>query len=122
MRFLIHTYWIGPLGHEVKSLESMTISPNGDTAGFLGPSGSLHLLSTRTKQWNMHLRMNSAARAIAFLGDNTLLSSGLDADVYVWDIRRPGKCINRYISSVLCIFPVILPVVVIRWLRYPSIQ
>eukprot|EP01036_Dinobryon_divergens_P023637 gene23637-32007_t len=86
----------GPLGHDVKSLESMTISPSGDTAGFLGPNGSLHLLSTRSKQWNMHLRMNSAARSISFLGDHTLISSGLDADVYVWDIRRPGKCINRF--------------------------
>lgn len=79
----------------------MTISPSGDTAGFLGPSGSLHLLSTRSKQWNMHLQMNSAARAISFLGDHTLISSGLDADVYVWDIRRPGKCINRYGSMIL---------------------
>lgn len=86
----------GPLGFEVKSLERMVVAPDGDTACFLGASGYLHLFSQRSKQWSMNLKMNSAARSAVFIGEHAIATSGLDAEIYIWDIRRPGKCLNRF--------------------------
>ena len=40
--------------------------------------------------------MNTAARSAVFTDENTLISSGLNADVYKWDLRMNGRCLSRF--------------------------
>ena len=47
----------------------------------------------------MELKQNCSVRSINFLEENTLLSSGYDADMYLWDLRYTGRCVNRFIHE-----------------------
>ena len=85
----------GPSGRGVKSLEYMSVSPEGRMLAFRGASGYIHLCSGASKQWCMELKMNTAVRAHCFIDDMHLASSGLDADVYIWDLRKTGRCVAR---------------------------
>ena len=89
----------------LKSHEVMCASPSGLRVAFAGAGGYVHVVCGRLKTWQMDVKMNCACRAIAFVDDHTLVSSGLDADVYVWDLRqRPGaatsgalgRCVARF--------------------------
>jgi hypothetical protein len=79
----------------VKSLEHMTVSPDGKHAAFLGASGYVHVLAPRSQQWVASVKMNTAARASSFVGEHWLFTSGLDAEVYLWDLRKTAKCVAR---------------------------
>ena len=86
----------GLMGHGLKSHEHLIMSPEGTKLAFLGASGYIHVACGRQKTWMMDLKMNSAARAGAFLNEQTLVTSGLDADVYTWDLRMQGRCLSRF--------------------------
>ena len=45
--------------------------------------------------WTHHLKMNSGTRSATFLNDHTVVTSGVDADIYLWDLRQSGRCMNR---------------------------
>lgn len=70
----------------LKTLERMTVSPNGVWVVFVGQEGSIHLVDARSKQWVWEGKMNCSVRAAQFLDNRTLLTSGFDAEVYYWDI------------------------------------
>lgn len=61
-----------------------------------------HFLSGASKQWAMEVKLNTAVRSHCFLDELTLATSGLDADVYIWDLRKTGRCVARYEK---CDFP-----------------
>ena len=42
-----------------------------------GAGGYVHIVCGRLKTWQMDLKMNSSCRAIAFLDEDTLSSSGI---------------------------------------------
>lgn len=85
------------MGRDVKSLEDMAVSPLGSMLAFQGASGHIHIASGRSKAWAMDLKMNTSVKALAFLDETTLVSSGLDADVYLWDLRmNSGRCVQRF--------------------------
>ncbi len=86
----------GLMGKSLKSYENMFVSPNGSRIAFLGTSGYIHLACGKQKTWQCDLKMNTAARSAAFVDENTLFSSGLDADVYKWDLRMNGRCLSRF--------------------------
>lgn len=86
----------GLMGHGLKSHEHMLVSPEGTRLAFLGASGYIHLACGRQKTWVMDLKMNTAARSGAFLSEHVLVTSGLDADVYTWDLRMQGRCVARF--------------------------
>jgi hypothetical protein len=46
----------------------------------------------------MEVKMNTAVRSHCFLDDVTLATSGVDADVYIWDLRKTGRCVARCVS------------------------
>ena len=97
----------GLMGRGLKSHESMCVSPGGGKIAFAGAAGYTHICDGRTKTWfsdvkvdspiyvcaSMYCRlwsfvqMNSSVRSLAFVDETTLLTSGLDANVYVWDLR-----------------------------------
>lgn len=79
----------------MKSLEHMACSPEGSLLAFRGASGYVHLCSGASKQWNMEVKMNTAVRSHCFLDELTLATSGVDADVYIWDLRKTGRCVAR---------------------------
>jgi len=85
----------GPAGRGVKSLEHMAASPEGSLLAFRGASGYVHLCSGASKQWSMEVKMNTAVRSHCFLDELTLATSGVDADVYIWDLRKTGRCVAR---------------------------
>ena len=99
LQFHISIYFIsilqGPPGFGLKSLEKMVLSPDGTNAALLGSGGSTHILNTRSKGWTHHLKMNSGTRSATFLNDHTVVTSGVDADIYIWDLRQSGRCMNR---------------------------
>jgi U3 small nucleolar RNA-associated protein 18 len=82
-------------GKDVKSLEKMSVSPSGSRLAFQGAAGHIHIADGVSKNWIMDLKMNTAARSMTFLNDNTLCTSGVDAQVYLWDTRAVGRCITR---------------------------
>jgi len=86
----------GPPGREVKSLEHMTISPKGEKLAFRGASGYIHICNGTTKQWMMELKMNTSVRSMSFIDDLNLVTSGLDSDIYLWDLRMSGRCLQRF--------------------------
>jgi U3 small nucleolar RNA-associated protein 18 len=44
----------------------------------------------------MDLKMNTAVRSCTFLDELTMVTSGLDADVYIWDLRKTGRCVSKF--------------------------
>jgi U3 small nucleolar RNA-associated protein 18 len=86
----------GLMGKSLKSHENMIVSPNGSKIAFAGAAGYIHILCGKLKTWIMDLKMNTAVRSLFFLDEMTLVTSGLDADVYTWDLRNNGRCIKRF--------------------------
>jgi len=86
----------GPVNRGLSSLEHMTASSDGKMLAFRGSSGYVHICSGNTKQWISEIKMNSAVRSHCFLNDHLMATSGLDADVYVWDLRKTGRCVSRF--------------------------
>ncbi|KAJ2356147.1 U3 snoRNP protein [Coemansia erecta] len=81
---------------KLKSLEFMHGSVEGDRLAFMGNSGQIHLVSARTKQFVHTLPMNGAVRDVSFTADgNYLWSTGLDNEVYQWDLRQ-NRCLSRW--------------------------
>lgn len=65
----------------------MCVTPSGSHIAFAGAGGYVHIVCGRLKTWQMDVKMNCACRAISFADEHTLVTSGLDAEVYVWDLR-----------------------------------
>ena len=86
----------GPMGKGLKSHEGMTVSPEGSRIAFSGAGGYTHVLCGRHKTWQMDVKSNSAVRSACFADENTLYISGLDADVYQFDLRMHGRCLSRF--------------------------
>lgn len=87
-----------PAGSQTKTLESMEVSPEGSKMAFLGSEGYVHIADGRSKQWIGDLKMNCTSRAVTFLDEVTCVTSGFDADLYIWDLRyshRP-RCVTRF--------------------------
>lgn len=85
-----------PIGRDLKKLDRMSISPDGGKMAFLGNTGYIHIASGSSKQWIMDIKMNCSAYSSTFLDENTLVTSGKDADIYLWDLRKSGRCLTRY--------------------------
>ena len=45
---------------------------------------------------NYNLCVHVTHRSIAFLDEERLISSGLDADIYIWDLRHQGRCLGKF--------------------------
>lgn len=56
----------------------------------------LAICSGASKQWALEVKLNTAVRSHCFLDELTLATSGVDADVYIWDLRKTGRCVARY--------------------------
>jgi len=83
-------------GRKEKSLESMSVAPNGSLLSFLGYDGTMILASQESKQVVGTLKMNGNVSCCEFSADGmSLYSSGDRGDVYVWDIRAM-KCRARF--------------------------
>lgn len=86
----------GLMGKNLKSYENLLVSPKGTRIAFLGASGYIHLVCGKQKTWQCDVKMNTAARSAVFVDEHTLISSGLDADIYKWDLRMHGRCLSRF--------------------------
>ena len=82
----------------LKSHESVAVSPLGTKIAFLGTGGFIHIICGLSKLSIGDIKMNTAARSIVFASEEILISSGLDADVYVWDLRYAGqgRCLSKF--------------------------
>ena len=82
----------------LKSHESVAVSPLGTKIAFLGTGGFIHIICGLSKLSIGDIKMNTAARSIVFASEEILISSGLDADVYVWDLRHAsqGRCLSKF--------------------------
>ncbi|KAJ2101560.1 U3 snoRNP protein, partial [Coemansia sp. RSA 922] len=86
-------------GHKMASLEFMRGNINGDRLAIMSNGGQIHLVSARTKQFIHTLPMNGVVRDISFTADgNYLWSTGLDNEVYQWDLRQ-NRCLSRWHDS-----------------------
>ena len=84
------------MGKGLKSHELMAVSPLGTKIAFGGAGGYIHIVCGVQKTPMVDVKMNTAVRSITFLDENRLLSSGLDADVYIWDLRYQGRCLGKF--------------------------
>jgi hypothetical protein len=76
------------------------VSPSGDKIAFYGAGGYAHVVNGHCKSWAYDLKMNSPIRSLTFVDDRAVVSSGLDADVYWWDLRMTAKCLLRFAATV----------------------
>ena len=80
----------------------------GEWIAFTAADGFVVLVSRRTRQWVADFKMHGTSRAVAFVPTAaegggggwtpsvpTLLSSGSDGEVYVWDVRS-RRCLSRF--------------------------
>ncbi|EPS74299.1 hypothetical protein M569_00455, partial [Genlisea aurea] len=90
----------GPfIGRDDKSLESFEVSPDSSTIAFLGSSGNILLVSSKTKQLIGTLKMNATVRSAAFSHDGRrLASSGGDGRIYLWDVRKM-RCVDVVVDE-----------------------
>jgi U3 small nucleolar RNA-associated protein 18 len=86
----------GLMGKGLKSHESFAVSPEGTKIAFLGAGGYTHIVDGRNKAWQMDVKCNTAVRAAVFASETSLFTSGLDADVYQWDLRMNARCLSRF--------------------------
>ena len=92
----------------------MTVSPEGSKLAFLGSSGYVHIVNGQSKGWMMDLKMNCSAKCATFLDEMNLVTSGRDADIYLWDLRVNGRCVSRFahddgsVTSSLCCYAPLL--------------
>lgn len=78
----------------------MFLSPSGNKIAFLGSRGYVHLADGKSKQWMFDMKMNSSARTGCFLDDNYCITSGFDAEIYLWDLRyNNGKCVTKFANE-----------------------
>lgn len=84
---------------QVKSFENMIVSPNSTTMIVASSNGTSHVIDTRHKSWICDLKMNSQVKAISYLDETLVLTSSLDANVYLWDLRFSGKCVSRFVHD-----------------------
>jgi len=76
------------MGRSERSLESMTVAPDGSLMAFMGYDGNVILASQDSKQWVANVKMNENASCAAFTRDGRYLYSGGDhGRVYCWDMR-----------------------------------
>lgn len=82
----------------LKSHEVMCVSPLGSKIAFAGCGCYIHIICGTQKTFIMDIKMNTAVRCLTFVDEETLITSGLDADVYVWDLRYSGqgRCIGKF--------------------------
>ncbi|KAJ2332332.1 hypothetical protein GGH92_008956, partial [Coemansia sp. RSA 2673] len=86
-------------GHKMTSLEFMHGNVNGDRLAVMSNGGQIHLISARTKQFIHTLPMNGVVRDVSFTADgNYLWSTGLENEVYQWDLRQ-NRCLSRWHDS-----------------------
>lgn len=86
----------GLMGKGLKSHELVAVSPLGSKIAFGGAGGYVHIACGIQKTSILDIKMNSAVRCITFIDEDRLLSSGLDADVYMWDLRYQGRCVGKF--------------------------
>ena len=66
------------------NLIQLYCSPEGTKIAIQGVGGYTHLLDGISKLHITDLKMNSSLRSCAFLNETMCVTSGLDADVYIW--------------------------------------
>ena len=90
---------------QIASYEHMCLSPGSSADGAVGgpikmavsgSSGYIHILDAHRKTWLTDVKMNTGSRSLCFYDDNTLISSGVDAGVYIWDLRHTGRCLHKF--------------------------
>jgi WD40 repeat protein len=73
----------------------MICSPDGTKLCVMGVAGYSHILDAKQKTHITDVKMNSPLRSHCFLDDHIYLTSGLDAEVYIWDLRHSGRCLRK---------------------------
>jgi U3 small nucleolar RNA-associated protein 18 len=89
-------------GQSGQSLETFVESPDGasqSTLAFLGADGSIPLVSLKHQCCTGIIKMSGSARAASFSADGTmLLTAGGDGIVFVWDLRKHNRCVERIVD------------------------
>ena len=83
-------------GKGLKSHELMAVSPRGTKIAFAGVGGYIHIVCGIQKTIMFDIKMNTAVRCMTFTDEDRLITSGLDADVYFWDLRYQGRCLGKF--------------------------
>jgi U3 small nucleolar RNA-associated protein 18 len=80
-------------------MKRFVMSPDGKYIAFFGKFGSIHLVTTQSKEWIGSMQMNGDVKALAFNDDGTqMFSHGVGEEVYVWDVRQ-RLCCHRFIDD-----------------------
>ena len=81
------------------SLETFTVSNNGEKLAILGNDGRVVLVSNQSKRMICSFKMNGSARCATFSNDGMYLySSGGNGHVYKWDLRTE-RCLHRHVDE-----------------------
>lgn len=78
--------------------DKFIVSPDGNQLAFLGSDGFLHFASSDTLHYMYSLKMNGSIDAAAYQSNDTVLTTGGDGEVYVWDLRK-RRCTQRFVDE-----------------------
>lgn len=90
----------GTGGEALSNLTKLFVAPWGDLFSFAGgDSGSVAVLSQKTKKLLFELKMSSSSCAAVAFGPGAdpkrMYTVGDQAEIYVWDIRHTKKCVAK---------------------------
>ncbi|XP_047126211.1 U3 small nucleolar RNA-associated protein 18 homolog isoform X1 [Hydra vulgaris] len=86
-------------GREDLSLENFEVSPDGEIIAFLGESGYINMVSSKTSQYMYSLKMNGKVLSAGFSSDSSkLYTTGRDGEVYVWDLKS-RRCQQKFVDD-----------------------
>ncbi|EJD55028.1 WD40 repeat-like protein [Auricularia subglabra TFB-10046 SS5] len=81
---------------DVGSTAVSAVSPAGTIFAVAGAAGAVHLLDARARQPVAQIKANSPVAALQFgVKDDELVALGMDAEVYVFDVRA-RRCTGRW--------------------------
>lgn len=83
------------IGYEAKSMTDFTI--HGDhMACRKEDSQEIYILNSKTYENTYSLKINEPAKAVQFISQNELLVAGMNAQVYLWDLRKTSTCRHKF--------------------------
>lgn len=59
-------------------------------------STEILMLSSKTYENTFTLKLNEPAKAVRFTNRDEIFIAGANANVYIWDVRKPNQCKHRF--------------------------
>ncbi|XP_030649296.1 U3 small nucleolar RNA-associated protein 18 homolog isoform X2 [Chanos chanos] len=86
-------------GLDEQRVKEFEVSPVGDFLLLTGSSGSLHLMTMKTKEVVKSMKVSGSVCGAAFSADGSkIFTNSEEGNVYIWDVRS-SRCLNKFMDD-----------------------